>query len=271
MDWVEAFYSRTGEWWGGAESHVSETDRRRTAVVVERGGAVASVLELGCGYGMTARACAAAGLDVTAIDLSDRILFAAATASENPRFIRGDFYLADVGGDFDVVCYWDGFGVGDDGDQRRLLRRIAQDWLAPQGVALIDVFDPAWWAAQAGFEETKPARPDEGYPYTLGHRRDFDVRTCRALDTWWELGSSSERLTQSLRCYSPDDLSELVVGTGLCIDELTATVTTSGRTRRLLQPESIALPAASALSQSSSMCTTSRPAPSMSDAPMDAR
>ena len=110
---VEGFYSRTGAWWEEAESGIGEVDRRRAAALLDIGGSGAAVLELGCGYGSTASACAAVGLEVTAIDLSDRIQFATAAAlSDNPRFIRGDFDRADVGSDFDVVCYWDGFGVG---------------------------------------------------------------------------------------------------------------------------------------------------------------
>ena len=89
MDWVEGFYSRTGAWWGEAESGIGEVDRRRAAALLDIGGSGASVLELGCGYGSSARACAAVGLEVTAIDLSDRIQFATAAAlSDNPRFVR---------------------------------------------------------------------------------------------------------------------------------------------------------------------------------------
>lgn len=39
--------------------------------------------------------------------------------------VEADFYTVELAGRFDVVCYWDGFGVGSDADQRRLLRRIA--------------------------------------------------------------------------------------------------------------------------------------------------
>ncbi|MFN5457566.1 MAG: hypothetical protein ACK5BX_41150, partial [Bradyrhizobium sp.] len=34
-------------------------------------------------------------------------------------------YTIELAGRFDVVCYWDGFGIGSDADHRRLLRRIA--------------------------------------------------------------------------------------------------------------------------------------------------
>ena len=37
--------------------------------------------------------------------------------------VQGDFYEVELDGTFDVVCYFDGFGIGSDADQRRLLRR----------------------------------------------------------------------------------------------------------------------------------------------------
>jgi hypothetical protein len=40
------------------------------------------------------------------------------------RAIEGDFYETEPPGKFDVVAYFDGFGIGTDEDQRRLLRRI---------------------------------------------------------------------------------------------------------------------------------------------------
>lgn len=212
MFWVEHFYSKTGEWWGAAESRIDAEDRWRAAMVAEFVQPGAPVLELGCGYGSTATAMAEVGLDVTAIDISARVEAAMeARLGRYPTFVRGDFYEAHFGSRFEVVCYWDGFGVGTDDDQRRLLQRVADEWLEADGVCLVEVFNPSWWAAQNGFEETKHARPEDGYHFSLGHRRTFDASTKRAEDIWWELGGE-EQFTQSLRCYSPTDLSSLVRG-----------------------------------------------------------
>lgn len=212
MSWVERFYSRTGDWWGPAESGVDAEDRRRAAIAAELVPSGASVLELGCGYGSTALAMVDIGFAVTGIDVSDRIDAAARVAPTSAlTFVRGDFFEATFDRRFEVVCYWDGFGVGTDDDQRRLLRRVADEWLEPDGVCVLDVFDPEWWAEQHGFEETKRARPGDGYHFSLAHRREFDAEARRAEDIWWELGSE-ERLTQSLRCYTPTELAELVDG-----------------------------------------------------------
>jgi len=37
------------------------------------------------------------------------------------------------------------------------------------------------------------------------------------LDTWWPTGHPADAVTQSLRCYSPDDLESLLDGIGLAL------------------------------------------------------
>jgi SAM-dependent methyltransferase len=149
-----------------------------------------------------------AGHAVTAVEISDRADFAAGIGGD-------DFYRVRLDGQFDVVCYWNGFGVGSDAEQRRLLRRIATDWLRPGGVALIDVFNPFVWARWDGDEEHRTPDPDQGYEYELFDRTSFDPVRCTAIDTWWEAGRPDDEISQVLRCYTPADLALLLSGTGL--------------------------------------------------------
>lgn len=153
---------------------------------------------------------------VTAVELvASRVAHARQLADEHGRdiqaaggaleFIVGDFYALPLDGPYDVVAYWDGFGVGEDGDQRRLLHRIA-GWLAIEGVALIDVYTPWYWAATAGLEMVFG---------DVRRRYDFNAEGGRMLDTWWLDGREEEAVTQSLRCYGPADLRLLLEGTGL--------------------------------------------------------
>ena len=220
MDWVEDFYSRTGRWWGPAESRVGERDHRRLGTM-ERlcGPGPKRVLELGSSYGNTAAVMAQAGHDVVGIEISDRIEFARPyerqAGAGSLRFVRGDFYRATVDGPFDVVCYWNGFGVGTDADQRRLLGRIAGEWLAPGGVALIDVANPTGWINAAGVEERRAADPAAGYDYDVSERVDFDPVRGRMVDTWWRTKAPDERWSQDIRCYAPADVALLLEGTGL--------------------------------------------------------
>ncbi len=218
MDWVPGFYSRTGEWWGPAEARITGRDHERVALLHRHAGsAPRRVLELGSGYGTTAAATARAGHTVTAVELSDRVRFGAALATERLTVVHDDFYTVELPGPFDVVTYWNGFGVGTDADQRRLLRRIAADWLRPGGVALIDVSDPFVWFSWHGDETHRLPDPSRGYAYELHERTTFDPATCTATDTWWPAGRADEAISQTLRCYTPADLTLLLEGTGLVL------------------------------------------------------
>jgi SAM-dependent methyltransferase len=142
MDWVRDFYSTTGRWWGPAESRITDRDHRRVAELHQQTGRATPmrVLELGSGYGTTAAALADAGHAVTAVEISDRLAYR--VPHDGPGTVEAvddDFYAVRLTGRFDAVCYYNGFGVGSDADQRRLLKRIADEWLADDGVALIDV------------------------------------------------------------------------------------------------------------------------------------
>jgi len=129
--------------------------------------------------------------------------------------LEADFYTVELAGPFDMVCYWDGFGVGSDRDQRRLLSRIAREWLAAGGIVLIDVFHPARFARHAGTEEILP--PLKGVPGSveMRHRCHFDPMLCRWIDEWEPTAAPEKALAQSVRCYTPADLRLLLQGTGL--------------------------------------------------------
>lgn len=220
MDWVEKFYSTTGSWWAEAELGVTDRDRDRAAELSRWSGpGRRRVLELGCGYGSTAAAIAQAGNEVVGVELTDRIEVAKRHAgTDSLRFVQADFYEVELPGRFDVVCYFNGFGIGTDADQRRLLRRISGEWLTDAGVALIDVCNPFVWASWDGDEELLEARPDNGYPHELRQLNRFDPVNGRAVDTWWRTAEPGQTFTQDLRCYTPADLRLLLEGTGLRLD-----------------------------------------------------
>jgi hypothetical protein len=126
------------------------------------------------------------------------------------RAIAGDFYEVEPTGPFDIVVYFDGFGIGSDEDQRRLLRRVA-GWLAPGGCVLVDVLVPWYWSRQAGNEEEFPK--GSGVRYLDG----FDAEGSRMTGRMWRVGHEDDAVIQSLRCYSPADLRLLLEGTGLSL------------------------------------------------------
>ncbi len=212
MDWVKEFFDTAGSWWGRPE--VRASDRERMERMRRLGGPTTGrILELGAGGGTTALVMAQAGYDVTAVELSttraqhmrDR---AAEAAVDNLTVIEGDFYTLDLGGDYDCVTYWNGFGVGTDEDQRRLLRRTPE-WLTPGAPLILDVMSPFRWIAITG----KEFHGDDVAGYVSAC--DFDPITNRYSDAWWPEGQETDRVEQSGRCYTPADFQLLLETTGL--------------------------------------------------------
>ncbi len=215
---MTGFYSRTGRWWGPG-ARVDDRDRERVALLHEHAGAgPGSVLELGSGYGTTAVATALAGHTVTAVEISDRVAFGAELAAGLPpgrlTVHNESFYTVRLGEQYDAVTYWNGFGVGSDADQRRLLTLVA-GWLRPGATALIDVFNPLVWASWHGQHDQRLPDPARGYHFEVRQLTVFDPVTSTATDTWWQADRPDERISQVLRCYSPADLELLLEGTGL--------------------------------------------------------
>jgi SAM-dependent methyltransferase len=213
---VKQFYSRQNEWAGVYDGDVAEAHRRNAAIVHRMsGGRVGRLLELGAGGGQNGAAVADLGFSVVAVDLTPSVARNAEKLAAQPRggrlrVIVGDFFEVEFPDPFDVVCYWDGFGIGRDVDQRRLLERIA-GWLRPTGFALIEVYSPQYWARAAGRQA--------GFGGAV-RRYGFDVENCRMLDRWWPVGHEAQAVIQSLRCYSPDDFRRLVKGTGLAVESM---------------------------------------------------
>jgi SAM-dependent methyltransferase len=218
VEWVAEFYRKQYEWadwrtrW--ADFDPSRSDPHVAAVARLAGEGPRRILELGAGTGTTAAALAHAGHDVVAIELQAMLaeyigeLANGSTGSGSLVAIGGDFYEVDPGGPFDVVAYFDGFGIGTDDDQRRLLDRVV-GWLVPHGCALIDILTPWYWSKAAGNEEEFPEASG------IRYRDRFDVEGSRMVEDMWRDGREDDVVTQSLRCYAPADLRLLLEGSGL--------------------------------------------------------
>lgn len=207
---MKGFFDTAAMWWGKPE--IRDVDRERAAAIARLcGDGPKRVLELGAGGGATAAATADLGHRVTAVELSPvRAGFARELAAgREVDVVEGDFFTVELDGRFDCVAYWNGFGVGSDADQRRLLRRMADTWLAPGGSVILDVFSPWRWARVAGQQETVVR------DMALVHARAFDPVLSRFVDRWWPADDESSAITQSARCYTPADLAMLLEGTRL--------------------------------------------------------
>ena len=219
MHWSESFYARQAEIPGMYTTAIHPFTHALAARVTAHLGGTRRMLELGSGGGQFAVAAALQGHDVTALErvpsLVEHSYSLARAHGVRPAVQQADFYTVQLlEAHYDAVCYWDGFGIGTDDDQRRLLRRVA-GWLAPAGQIYLDVYTPWYWAKAAG-----------NAPQISGFTRDygFDADGCRMLDTYTPQGGTEtftqSSFTQSLRCYSPADLRLLLQGTGLTLTEL---------------------------------------------------
>ena len=222
VDWVAGFYRKQYEWadWRNrwADFDPARADPHVDAVRRLAGDGSKRILELGAGTGSTAAALAHAGHDVVTIELQTMLAehiseLARDVERGSLRSIAGDFYEVDPGGPFDVVAYFDGFGIGDDEDQRRLLHRI-DGWLTIEGCALIDILTPGYFAKTAGNEEEFPE--GSGIQYLEG----YDAEGSRMTERMWRTGHEDDAVTQSLRCYAPADLRLLLEGTDLDLVEM---------------------------------------------------
>lgn len=212
LESVKHFYAKQNEWAGVYNGDVTGI-HRKNATIVQRmaGGGTGCILDLGAGGGQNAAALADLGYSVVAVEIvPSEVQHARRLASGRKGrmdVVWGDFYDLDFHERFDVVCYWDGFGIGTDSDHRRLLKLIA-GWLRTTGFALIEIYSPWYWARAAGRE----MRFGE-----VRRRYGFDAKERRMLDRWWRDGAEDQAVSQSLRCYSPEELRSLLEGTGLIL------------------------------------------------------
>ncbi|VAW36329.1 N-methyl-transferase-related protein [hydrothermal vent metagenome] len=211
MEWVQSFYEKQAKWSGIYWGDVLDIHREKVLMVQDFiGNNGEQVLELGAGGGQHAIALAELGYKVRAAEIVPELAqhirdLARQRRDVEVKVIEGDFYQVEIPYQFDAVCYWDGFGVGTDDDQRQLLKKIAK-WLKKGGYAFVDVYTP-WHAAKSSGYRTRVGKALRQY--------EFDAEQCRWLDHWWLEGEGKQKIMQSLRCYSPADLRLLLEGNGL--------------------------------------------------------
>lgn len=224
-EWIRDFYDQAAVWWGPDPQQPGVHEARRAALERLCGPGPLRVLELGSGSGHTAAALADAGHEVVAVELSPGRARHARELARAPRrgsltSVEGDFYTVGVEGPFQAICCWETFGLGSDADQRRLLERIAREWLAPGGRVLLDVYSPCRPAREAGTEvRLDPLRGVPG-SVEMFERCHFDPRHGRWIDEWVPVGHPELALAQSIRCYTPADFLLLLEGTGLALERI---------------------------------------------------
>lgn len=211
------FYRYQHQWSKIYARDITRADRERVLWLNRITGlSEVRLLELGAGGGQFAVAACLQDHQVTAIEIEPDFVehiqyLARQYRCENLTILNVDFNNVVLEGVFDVICYWDGFGIGNDTDQRRLLLNISK-WLSPDGSVFLEIFTPWYWANVAA-----------GVQFDIGEatrQYGFDAERCAMVDTWWLKEKPATKTTQRLRCYSPADLTLLCEGCGLTIVEI---------------------------------------------------
>ncbi|HTW90647.1 MAG TPA: class I SAM-dependent methyltransferase [bacterium] len=127
-------YDRIAEWWDAqmVGKTVGIAYLHRAIGLARTHG---SALDVGCGVGRLSRLLAEAGLTVTGVDVSAKMIRIAAGRLPGIRFIRADFLTWQRPVEYDLVVAWDSlFHVAPDG-QVEATDRLC-DAVAPDGILL---------------------------------------------------------------------------------------------------------------------------------------
>ena len=210
-NWVQPFYKRQFEYYHDSLDNLNDYKKEITLIDEQVGKSFQVVLEIGAGSGLLANALSLNDKDITTVELVPELVeYAKAHSNPSVNILCDSFYTVQLPNQYDLVLYLDGFGVGTDKDQLLLLQRI-HEWLKDDGYALIDIYEPNYWKNVKGQQMLVVEKTNILREY------GYDDTNCRMTDTLWQSGSPNETITQSLACYSTDEINSLCLQAGLQI------------------------------------------------------
>lgn len=219
-----SFYNQAGRWWGGSD--ITDEYRERAKKVEQLlGSRPLDILDLGAGNGGTSAAMAELGHNVIGIEYAEERANQAKVIAQNVKngqlsIICDDFYTYTFDRKFDLVTYWDGFGIGTDAEQQSLLRRIPQEWLKEDGVLLMDVYSPYGPISESGTQEELSKLQGVAESVDMIRKVHFDFVRSRWIDEWQPKDNPKASMSQDLRCYTPEDFKLLITDTNLKIVQI---------------------------------------------------
>lgn len=226
--WITSFFDSALDWWGESWYDGDNLQERLELVQLLCGKEKKHILELGAGTGETAFFLNKHDYPVTAVDLSKKNTDHIANVAQHLKnlvVINGDFLEIQLEQKFDIVCLFECFGYGSDNDQRRLLQRIANEWLTDNGCAIIDVYHPYGPIKNAGRVQKLDRLPDVAGSVDMTVYEEYDSLHGRWINTWVPVENPENARTQSIRCYTPSDLLLLLETTGLAVENIVSNTT----------------------------------------------
>ncbi|MFD2830649.1 class I SAM-dependent methyltransferase [Corticicoccus populi] len=204
-EWEKDFYAEQYEM---MKTINVKKDESLGSTLLEQAGRVPSrVLELGSGDGSLSRVLSESVKSVTAVELvTDMVEYSKGFNIPNVHYINDDFYTVSFNHSFDLILYIDGFGIGSDDDQLKLLKKIKY-WMDADGTVLIDIYHPDYWRKTAG----RKMQLSKNIIREYGFDKDESVMR----DSWWYTGREEEAVSQHLKCYTADEIYYLCNKAGL--------------------------------------------------------
>ena len=161
------------------------------------------VLDIGCGVGRTAAGLVKMGYRVTGIDISEEALAVARSRVPDAEFLQHDARIADrLGRVFDLaLLLWHSFGLRSRADDSETLHAIGRT-LRPAGIFLLDLFHPAWLAANE----------HRGHRDPRGATIDRHLRAGRCIHRISYAQGGEDRI--EFNVYTPAEMTEQLVHAG---------------------------------------------------------
>ena len=222
-EWIKSFYDAAVDWWGESWYEGENLKSRLEIVNKYTKGTGVRILELAAGTGETAAYLCDHGYNVVAVDISHKniaLLQKIQNEKPNLRVIQGDFLKVRIVEKFPIVCIFETFGFGSDKEQQHLLKRVANEWLCPNGIVIVDVYHPYGPIQACGSKQELDKL--EGIPGSVDmiEYSYYDPIKNRWIDIWEPKDDPESRRMQSIRCYTPADFLLLAENCGLTIESM---------------------------------------------------